>query len=370
MLRGVPVIASNIGGIPEAKMGVDYLLPVRPIEKYGSQLDEQMVPPAEVPAQDVLPWETALARLVSDREHYEDVARTSRAAALAYAEGLDVRRFEALLEEVVRARVAAGGERPHASPLDRLSPERRKLLALRLRKPARLPEGGTRLLCFPHAGGSAAAFREWAEQLPREVTLIAMRARRAAKPRSMAELVDVMADAMTPYLDEPFAFFGHSMGAIVAFELARLLRRRKLPMPSLLIASGARAPRFRLGHVPSPEPSEEKFIEELRRLEGTPRAVLDDPKLLCVVLPALREDAGIYRQYIYSEQAPLDCPIRAYGGAEDANVTREHLEAWASETTASFSARVLPGGHFYLQTSRDLFFEALGQDLGVIGHTH
>jgi medium-chain acyl-[acyl-carrier-protein] hydrolase len=392
MLRGVPVIASNIGGIPEAKLGVDYLLPVRPIERYHAQLDEQMVPLADVPAQDIGPWQAALERLLSDRAHYDELSRASRQAALADSAGLSVRPFEALLENVGQALPPAAGVWPFpgaggttgvpsgshqpgyplgptshgelCSPvLDRLSPDRRKLLALRLRRissAGHVAAGALRLFCFPHAGGGAAAFYSWAERLPRAVAVVPMRTPRRA---NMAELVAALCDSIQPYLDEPFAFFGHSMGAVVAFELARLLRRRNQPLPRMLVPSGARAPQFRRGHVPPPEPSEAEFVEALRRLEGTPREVLDNPNLMQLILPALREDAAIYRNYIYAEEPPLDCPIRAYGGAEDPNVRQEHLAGWAVETTAAFAVRVFPGGHFYLQTHRQEFLAALALDL-------
>jgi len=179
----------------------------------------------------------------------------------------------------------------------------------------------------------------------------------------MDGLATAAGEAILPYLDEPFALFGHSMGAVVAFELARLLRRRGRPLPRLLIASGARAPQFRRGHKPPPQPTEAEFVESLRRLEGTPREVLDDPELLRLVLPALREDAAIYRCYVYAEEPPLDCPIRAYGGAEDPNVRREHLQAWAEQTCGGFGLRLFPGGHFYLQTVRRQFLDALARDL-------
>jgi surfactin synthase thioesterase subunit/glycosyltransferase involved in cell wall biosynthesis len=372
MLRGVPVIASDIGGIPEAKLGVDYLLPVRPIEKYRAQLDEQMVPLADLPVQDIGPWEAALARLVSDRAHYERLSRTSREAALADTASLSAGPFEDLLER--RAGLSPRGalappplrESLPADALERLSPDRRKLLALRLRGisgAGHVAAGALRLFCFPHAGGGGSAFKAWAERLPRSVVVVPMRPPRRATPYTMAELVAALGDSIGPYLDEPFAFFGHSMGAVVAFELARLLRRRDRPLPRMLVASGARAPRFRRGHVPGPEPGEADFVDALRRLQGTPREVLDNPTLLQLILPALREDAAIYRNYIYAEEPPLHCPIRAYGGSDDPNVHRQHLEGWAAETTAAFAVRVFPGGHFYLQTHRQEFLAALALDL-------
>ena len=373
MLRGVPVIAADIGGIPEAKLGVDYLLPVRRILTYRAQLDEQMVPLADLPAQDIGPWQAALTRLVSDRAHYEELSRASREAALAEAAGLSVGPFEELLEW--RAGLSPRGalappparETPPGA-LDRLSPDRRKLLALRLRGTSgegRIAAGALRLFCFPHAGGGGAAYKAWAERLPPSIVVVPMRPPAGNQPANMAELVAALGDSIEPYLDQPFAFFGHSMGAVVAFELARLLRRLNRPLPRVLVASGARAPQFRRGHVPGPEPGEAEFVEALRRLQGTPRAVLDNPTLLQLILPALRADAAIYRSYIYAEEPPLDCAIRAYGGAGDPNVHRQHLEGWSAETTGSFAVRVFPGGHFYLQAHRQEFLAALTLDLTV-----
>jgi surfactin synthase thioesterase subunit/glycosyltransferase involved in cell wall biosynthesis len=376
MLRGVPVIAANIGGIPEAKLGVDYLLPVRPIKRYEARFDDQMVPLADVPPQDIGPWQVALARVLSNRAHYDELSRASRQAALAEAAGLSVEPFEALLKRLPvkpasPPSVGPMGPPGHTLPpasgaVERLSPDRRKLLALRLRglsSVGQLSAGGLRLFCFPHAGGGAAAFHRWAERLPRGLVVVPMRPPRPATPYTMAGLVAVLGDSIQPYLDESFAFFGHSMGAIVAFELARLLRRRNLPAPRMLVASGARAPQFRRGHVPPPEPGEAEFVATLRRLEGTPSEVLDNPNLMELILPALREDAAIYRNYVYADEPPLDCAIRAYGGAEDPNVRREHLDGWAAETTAAFAVRVFPGGHFYLRTSRQEFLAALARDL-------
>jgi medium-chain acyl-[acyl-carrier-protein] hydrolase len=179
----------------------------------------------------------------------------------------------------------------------------------------------------------------------------------------MASLVAALGEAIEPYLCRPFAFFGHSMGAAVAFELARWLRRRGLSLPCLLIASAARAPQYRRNHVPPPAPSDGQLIEELRRIQGIPGDVLDDPAVMRAILPALKADAALYRNYVYAEEAPLDCKIRAYGGADDPNIRREHLEAWAEQTTASFLVRVFSGGHFYPQESAETFLAALEQDL-------
>jgi surfactin synthase thioesterase subunit/glycosyltransferase involved in cell wall biosynthesis len=376
MLRGVPVMAANVGGIPEAMMGVPYLLPVHPIEKYETRLDEQMVPVAQVPEQAIGPWREALARLLTDRDHYEEISRRSRSAALAYARELHAGHFEEILKmALARSKRARPVETPAArSTLDTLSPEKRKLLALRLRQqaaPASWFAGidsaaQRRLFTFPHAGGGAVTGP--ADGLPEynvvRVRLPGRESRLAEAPfERMGALVAALAGAIEGWLDRPFAFFGHSMGAAIAFELARELRRRGKPLPAMLIASGARAPQFRRNHVPPPAPPREAFVEELRRLQGIPGDMLDDPALMRAVLPALEADAALYRSYVYSDEAPLDCPIRAYGGESDPNIRMEHLAAWGEQTTASFAARLFPGGHFYLNTGRAQFLEALAGDL-------
>jgi surfactin synthase thioesterase subunit/glycosyltransferase involved in cell wall biosynthesis len=396
MLRGVPVMAGNVGGIPEAMMGVPYLLPVNPIARYQTRVDEQMVPVAEVPPQDLGPWHQALARLLGDPAHYEEIAAASRAAALEYAANLNAVPLERILQEV-RGRDPLGRVQvpnlplPGQKGLDTLSLDKRRLLALRLRKrapssawfPGAEEHEGLRLFWFPHAGGGAGhagggaghagggaahagGGAAQAGGLPQvcPVRLPGRESRLAEAPfERMGPLVAALANAIEPYLARPFAFFGHSMGAAVAFELARLLRRRHQPLPKMLIASSARAPQYRRNHVPPAAPSDEQFLAELRRLEGIPNEVLDDPAMMRALLPALRADTALYRNYVYTEDAPLACPVHAYGGAEDPNVLREHLEAWAQQTAGQFALRLFPGGHFYWNAGRAALEQALAEDL-------
>jgi surfactin synthase thioesterase subunit/glycosyltransferase involved in cell wall biosynthesis len=358
MLRGVPVMAADVGGIPEAKMGVPYLLPVRPIARYEAAVDEQMVPVAHVPAQDLGPWREALGRLLTDRRHWEEVARASRAAALEYAGRLNAGAFEKILAEVSQRPLSEGRSSGVQREDKTLSDEKKKLLGIMLRK--RAPAASwfpgievanvPRLFWFPHAGGGTNV------PVPgtAPVRLPGREARLAETPfERMAPLVEALANAIEGYLDRPFAFFGHSMGAVVAFELARELRRRGRPLPSRLIASAARAPQYRRNHVPLPAPPDEQLLRELNIPAELERAVL----------PSLRADTALYRNYVYEEGPPFDFPIRAYGGVDDPDIRREHLDGWREQTAGPFAVRTFTGGHFYLHESTTEFRAALESDL-------
>lgn len=231
------------------------------------------------------------------------------------------------------------------------------------------PRAGLRLFCFPYAGGSAALFRGWADGLPADVELCAVElpghGRRLGEApfTRVGPLVEAAAEALLPHLDRPFGFFGHSMGAKCSFELARLLRGRHGREPARLFVSGCRAPQLRHARPPTYGLPEPEFIAELRRLNGTPAEVLEHAELLELMLPLLRADFEVVQTYEYTEQPPLGCPVNAFGGFEDEDVSLQDLEGWGEQTTASFEVRMLPGDHFFLHTSRPLLLQALSEDL-------
>ncbi len=373
MLHGVPVIASDIGGIPEAKLGIPYLLPVNPVRGYKPEVDENMVPVPDVPEQDIAPWVDALRHLIADEAHWREIAQKSRTAALAYAGNLSVDPFESLLRDVI-GRPKQAASKPATG--NRLSEDKRRLLALRLKQRAAgskwfpvLEPAPLRLFCFPHAGGGTLMYRSWRDPLkevasPAPVCLPGRENRLNEPPYgSMTELIEALAIEIRPHLETPFAFFGHSMGAAIAFELTRALRRAGARMPKMLIVSAARAPRFRENYTPLPDPTDEEFLEELRRLEGVPAELLERPEALRVLLPALKADARLYRRYVYHPETPLEIPIAAFRGRNDPNVGPEHVARWREETTAEFEMRAFDGGHFYLQMNREAFLAALADTL-------
>ncbi|MGQ4451198.1 thioesterase II family protein [Streptomyces griseus] len=217
------------------------------------------------------------------------------------------------------------------------------------------------LICLPHAGGSAGFYRPWAALLPPEVELLAIqypgREDRFEDPEavSMAELAGAVADSVAPLLDRPYALFGHSMGSAVAWELAHELRRRELPGPRRLFASGRAAPGTAVtGQLH--RQNDDVLSAELVRLGGTSQEVLDDPGLRSLVFTAVRHDYRIIETYRPPERPPLSCPLHVLTGDTDPELgterIRERAGGWADLTTARTEVRVFPGDHFYLTPSR------------------
>lgn len=233
----------------------------------------------------------------------------------------------------------------------------------------RRPEATLRLFCFPYAGGSALIYRQWADYLPPQVGVCPVqlpgrghRLREVPLSR-MTPLVAIVAQEIRPLLNSPFAFFGHSMGATIAFEIARLLRRDGGPQPSHLFVSGRSAPQLPQTDLPTYNLPEPELIEDLRRLNGTPPEVFNEPDMLKMMLPMIRADFEVIQTYTYVEEPALDCPITVYGGLQDQEVKRESLDAWSAQTTAPCGVRLFPGDHFFINETRELLLQTLTRDL-------
>jgi medium-chain acyl-[acyl-carrier-protein] hydrolase len=214
----------------------------------------------------------------------------------------------------------------------------------------RSPVARLRLFCFPYAGGSALIYRHWMD-LPPQIDVCPVqlpgrdeRFREPAFTRTDA-LCDALVVALGGFLDMPFAIFGHSMGAIIAYEFAR--RLQTCGSMRHLLVSGQRAPHLPLRRKQSYDLPDAAFRERLRELDGTPGAVLRDADLMELLLPRLRSDFELNETYKRVEHAPLVCPVTAFGGAQDKEVSRSDLEAWRLTTTSAFDLKMFPGGHFY-----------------------
>jgi medium-chain acyl-[acyl-carrier-protein] hydrolase len=226
------------------------------------------------------------------------------------------------------------------------------------------------LFCLPHAGGSASAYHAWPADLPDDVEMAAVqlpgrtyRIKEAPFFR-MEALTEALIAALESYLDRPFVIFGHSLGALTAFETVRRLRATGKPQPIHLIVSGRRAP-----HVPGKEPQlhrapDGEFLQAMQELFGMPAELRNDSGLMALSMPALRADFELMETWSYQPEAPVEMPITAIGGCSDPTLPFSGLEAWREQTTASFESYWLPGTHFYLNEQRRSVLALLERILG------
>ncbi|APR81384.1 Thioesterase [Minicystis rosea] len=175
----------------------------------------------------------------------------------------------------------------------------------------------------------------------------------------MSELIP----AILPLLDRPFAFFGHSLGAFVAFETARALRQKGAPLPQHLLLGGCPAPQTHVVEQPIHALDDKGLVEALRRYQGTPDEVMKNEELMKLVLPLLRADFTLYETYAPPVEPPLDVPLTVLGGLDDDHATREELDGWRMHTTKAFLLRMFPGGHFFVHTARSQVLGTVLQDL-------
>lgn len=233
-----------------------------------------------------------------------------------------------------------------------------------------------RLFCLPFAGGGASAYRGWGRGLPSDLELCALqlpgREARFGEPllSDMEAMVEGTLRAVAPLRDLPFAFFGHSMGAVIAYETARRLAALGGPQPGLLAVSGRSAPFLAAKVPPMHTLSDAEFVEGLRRLEGTPAEVLENAELMELVLPVLRADFHAIETYRWREGPPLQARLLVLGGETDPDTDPASLQAWAEVTRGGCRCELFPGGHFFLNEQRDGLLALLGGELDALDSLH
>lgn len=233
------------------------------------------------------------------------------------------------------------------------------------------PAGAMRLFLFPFAGGNANAFLPWQAALgPRlelRVAQLPGRGIRLFDPPAadLDELVARLSQAVTDLADRPFLFFGHSLGALMAFEVARQLRRTGRPGPTALWVSGAEGPRTRLLRRQLHDLEEAELIEALREYSGTASEMLDDRELMQLVLPGVRADFALSERYVYRGEAPLDVPITVLLGSSDPFVDPERAAGWAQETSLPVRQHTYSGDHFFLNDHHEAIAAQLAGSIGT-----
>lgn len=229
-----------------------------------------------------------------------------------------------------------------------------------------------RIFCFPFAGGGASAFNRWAESDRQSFQVCAVqypgRETRWGEPAfaSVREMVDAVAEDLSALWESPFAFWGHSFGGLVAFELSRNLLRRGFHLPERIFISAARAPhlpiREQIHHLPDAE-----FLQKLCEFEGMSEEAMGNPDLLSAVLPIVRGDFQLFEQHHADEIEPLPIPISVFGGLQDTEVTIGDVLAWSSHTAKTFRSRFFEGNHFFAfdaQTARQMA-RCMAEDLQI-----
>jgi medium-chain acyl-[acyl-carrier-protein] hydrolase len=225
-----------------------------------------------------------------------------------------------------------------------------------------------RLFCFPYAGGGSAVYREWNKFLSPDIEIFSVlmpgrEQRFSEQPfHSLEELIHSLMESIQPYLDIPFAFFGHSMGALIAFELAREIYSEWGISPVHLFVSGKSAPQTIQDQPPIYNLPRDKFLEKLQDLNGTPNEVLQNQDLIDLYETMLRADFEICDTYRYIPGPPLNCPISIFGGLQD-TVTKERLCAWRSLTTSLCAVCMYEGDHFFIYKQRENLLQVIQEEL-------
>ncbi|WP_433240257.1 thioesterase II family protein [Streptosporangium sp. CA-135522] len=234
------------------------------------------------------------------------------------------------------------------------------------------PRATTRLICFAHAGGSATAYRDWSAPLPESAELYGVqlpgRADRFGEPmpESLAALVVAITEAMLPLLDRRFALFGHSMGAVVAYEVTRMLEARGIG-PVRLFVSGTVPPHEAGERRKVSQYDDDRLLAELTRLGGTELEIFSHHAMRELIFPYVRGDFRLLENHRHRPGPPLRTPVSAFVGDADPVVTPAQAKSWETLTASDFSLTIFPGDHFYLQPQRERVVAEIVRRLSALG---
>lgn len=236
-------------------------------------------------------------------------------------------------------------------------------------------EPQARLYCFPMAASAAGLYGGWWSHLPAGVELNALqmpgRENRLREPplRNLNEAVETIVATLTALpgaFDLPFSLFGYSLGGLLAFETARALERAKLPLPRRLLIAASAAPDCDRSHMPRIHAlPDDQVIAELRKLQGTPEAILENAELMSLLLPMIRGDFEMLETYRYQPGPPLPIPIATFGGTADTDVRPDELAQWSSHTSSGFTIKFMVGDHFFIKTAQDQLLAEVGRSLAI-----
>ena len=231
------------------------------------------------------------------------------------------------------------------------------------------PRARLRLLCFPHAGGNAWMFRQWASHLPEDIEVCGVQLPghvgriHEAPVSDFAALLARLVEGLAPEIEMPVALFGHSLGALAAFELARQMRERTGRLPVHLFLSGRNAPDMTDDLDDVLKLDDEAILAKLRELNCTPEPVLRDRETMQLMLPILRADFALCNSYAYRDRAPLDCPITVLYGLGDPQTDPAGLDGWQRQTTRAFRMQAFTGDHYFVATEERAVVQRIAGEL-------
>lgn len=232
-----------------------------------------------------------------------------------------------------------------------------------------LPSAGLRLFCFPYAGGSAAHFLPWQSELGSQIQVCAVqlpgRGSRfhEAPLTEWAPVIEQLVETLADYDDLPYAFFGHSLGGLLAFELARTCTAYGLPLPRHLFISATNAPRSVPDRPDVTRMDDDALIARLRYYNGTPTEVIQNRELMELLLPVIRADLTLLQNYRYRTRSLLPIPLSIMAGSDDSHLVQQDFPAWSNETTGPFRQHTFSGDHFYIQSERNAVLALLRSTL-------